>query len=161
MWFEIQSKSFPKKLIWNQSKSLKKWFKIPILIVAIENRQFTECAYVVVIRGVERTMYDFHNSTDTLKFWTEKRAINKTFFVFHLILMKLGEVVVIHVYYNFTKFHQNRMKNKKKSFINSPFQSVSRIVKIVRSANETPPPPLKKNLYGRIHLPLNKTLMEL
>ena len=27
--------------------------------------------------------------------------------------MKLGEVVVIHVYYNFTKFHQNRMKNKK------------------------------------------------
>ena len=27
--------------------------------------------------------------------------------------MKLGEVVVIHVYYNYTKFHQNRMKNKK------------------------------------------------
>ena len=51
--------------------------------------------------------------------------------------MKLGEVVVIHVYYNFTKFHQNRMKNKK-SFINSPFfcsefQSVSRIVKIIHS----------------------------
>ena len=23
------------------------------------------------------TMYDFHDSTDTLKFWTEKRAINK------------------------------------------------------------------------------------
>ena len=60
-----------------------------------------------------RTMYDFHDSTDTLKFWTEKRAIKKNFFVFHLILMKLGEVVVIHVYYNFTKFHQNRMKNKK------------------------------------------------
>ena len=58
-------------------------------------------------------MYDFHNSTDTLKFWTEKWAINKTFFVFHLILMKLGEVVVTHVYYNFTKFHQNQMKNKK------------------------------------------------
>ena len=27
--------------------------------------------------------------------------------------MKLGEVVVIHVDYNFTKFHQNWMKNKK------------------------------------------------
>ena len=27
--------------------------------------------------------------------------------------MKLGEVVFIHVYYNFTKFHQNQMKNKK------------------------------------------------
>ena len=27
--------------------------------------------------------------------------------------MKLGEFVVIHVYYNFTKFHQNWMKNKK------------------------------------------------
>ena len=59
------------------------------------------------------TMYDFHDSTDTLKLWTEKRAINKTFFVFHLILIKLGEVVVTHVYYNFTKFHQIRMKNKK------------------------------------------------
>ena len=64
-------------------------------------------------KPVYRTMFDFHNSTDTLKFWPEKRAINKTFFVFHLILMKLGEVVVIHVHYNFTKFHQNRMKNKK------------------------------------------------
>ena len=28
------------------------------------------------------TMYDFHNATDTLKFWTEKRAINKTFLFF-------------------------------------------------------------------------------
>ena len=51
--------------------------------------------------------------------------------------MKLGEIVVTHVYYNFTKFHQNWMKNKK-SFINSPFfcsefQSASRIVKIVHS----------------------------
>ena len=27
--------------------------------------------------------------------------------------MKRGEVVDIHVHYNFTKFHQNRMKNKK------------------------------------------------
>ena len=27
--------------------------------------------------------------------------------------MKLFEVVVIHVYYNFTKFQQNWMKNKK------------------------------------------------
>ena len=47
------------------------------------------------------TIYDFHDSTYTLKFWTERQAINKTF-VFYLILMKLGEVVVIHVYYNFT-----------------------------------------------------------
>ena len=28
------------------------------------------------------TMYDFHNSTDTLKFSTDKRAINKTFLFF-------------------------------------------------------------------------------
>ena len=27
--------------------------------------------------------------------------------------MKLGEVVVTHMYYNFTKFHQNQMKKKK------------------------------------------------
>ena len=40
-----------------------------------------------------RTMYDFHNSTDTLKFWTEKWAINKKN-VFHPILKKLGEIVV-------------------------------------------------------------------
>ena len=43
----------------------------------------------------------------------QKNGLLINFFVFHLILMKLGEVVVIHVYYNFTKFHQNRMKNKK------------------------------------------------
>ena len=83
-------------------------------------------------------MYDFHNSTDTLKFWTEKRAINNTY-VFHPILMKLGEMVVHMDNYNFTKFHQNQME-KQKRFINSPFfssefQSVSRIVKIVHSAN--------------------------
>ena len=83
------------------------------------------------------TMYDFHDSTDTLKFRTEKWAINKTFFVFHLILMKLGEVVVIHVYYNFTRF-VSKSDEKQKSFINSPFfcsefQNVSRIVKIVHS----------------------------
>ena len=69
-------------------------------------------------------MYDFNDSTDTLKFWTEKWAINKTFLFF--------------IHHNYTKFHQNQMKNKK-SFINSPFfcsefQSVSRIVKIVHSA---------------------------
>ena len=28
------------------------------------------------------TMYDFHNSSDTLKYWTEKWAINKTFLFF-------------------------------------------------------------------------------
>ena len=28
------------------------------------------------------SMYDFHDSTDNLKFWTEKRAINKTFLFF-------------------------------------------------------------------------------
>ena len=59
------------------------------------------------------TMYNFHDSSDTLKFGTEKRAIKKTFFVFHLILMKLGEIVVHMNNYNFTKFHQNQMKNKK------------------------------------------------
>ena len=58
-------------------------------------------------------MYNFHDSTDTLEFWTEKRAINNKKIVFLQILMKLGEVVVTHVYYNFTKFNQNRMKNKK------------------------------------------------
>ena len=60
---------------------------------------------------VLRTMYDFHDSTDTLKFCTEKRAINRNF-VFHLILMNLGKVVVTHAYYNFTKFDQNWMKKK-------------------------------------------------
>ena len=35
------------------------------------------------------TMYDFHNSTDTLKFWTEKRAVNKTFLFFIWFWWKL------------------------------------------------------------------------
>ena len=39
--------------------------------------------------------------------------MNKTFFVFHPILMKLGEIVVHMDNYNFTKFPQNHVKNKK------------------------------------------------
>ena len=77
-------------------------------------------------------MYDFHDSTDTLKFRTEKR-------VFHPILMKFGEIVV-HTQW-LLQLHQVSSKSdeKEKSFINSPFfcsefQSVSRIVKIVYSA---------------------------
>ena len=68
---------------------------------------------ILLIHAAIYTMYDFHDSSDTLKFCTEKRAIKKTFFGFHLILMKFGEVVVIYMYYNFTKLHQNWMKNKK------------------------------------------------
>ena len=37
----------------------------------------------------------------------------QNFFVFYLILMKLGEIVVHMDKYNFTKFYQNQMKNKK------------------------------------------------
>ena len=37
----------------------------------------------------------------------------KIFFVFHPILIKLGEIVAHLGNYNFTKFHQNQMKNKK------------------------------------------------
>ena len=42
-----------------------------------------------------------------------KRAFEKNFFVFHPILMKLGEIVVHIDKYNFTKFHQNQIENKK------------------------------------------------
>ena len=40
-----------------------------------------------------------------------KWDINKTF-LFFIRFMKLGEVVV-PVFYNFSKFHQNQMKNEK------------------------------------------------
>ena len=50
-----------------------------------------------------------------------------------LILMKLGEVVVgTHVYYNFTKFHQNWMKNKK-VFIIDNLKEVSSVKVPLRS----------------------------
>ena len=57
-------------------------------------------------------MYDFHNSTDTLKSWTEKMAINKTFVVFHPILMKLGEVVATYPWV--LQFHQVSTKSDEK-----------------------------------------------
>ena len=38
-------------------------------------------------------------------------AFKENFFVLHLILMKLGEILVHMGNYNFTKFHQNQMKN--------------------------------------------------
>ena len=53
-------------------------------------------------------MYDFNDSTDTLKFWTEKPAIIKTFLFFIQFWWNL-----VKLYYKFIKFHQNRMKNKK------------------------------------------------
>ena len=37
-------------------------------------------------------MYDFHDSTDTLKFWTEKRAINNTV-TYGLLGMGLAEIL--------------------------------------------------------------------
>ena len=46
------------------------------------------------------------------KITSVKCAISKKN-VFHPILMKFGEVVVPIVYYNYTKFHQCQMKNKK------------------------------------------------
>ena len=59
-------------------------------------------------------MYNFHDSTDTLKFWTEKWAINKTFLFFIPIWWNL----VVHMdNCNFTKFYQNQMKNKKVSLV--------------------------------------------
>ena len=54
-------------------------------------------------------MYIFHDSTDTLKFWTEKRAINKSF----CFSSDFDKNWLTYVFYNFTKFHQNQMKNKK------------------------------------------------
>ena len=47
-----------------------------------------------------------------------KWAINTTFFVFHLILMKIGEVVGTHL-----QFHEHSLKSheKQKSFNYSPF----------------------------------------
>ena len=56
-------------------------------------------------------MYDFYDSTDTLKFWTEKRAINKTF-CFSSDFDETWWNCSTHCIYNFTKVHQNQMKAK-------------------------------------------------
>ena len=76
-------------------------------------------------------MYDFHDSTDTLKFWTEKWAISSDF----------NETCWNCKTHGLLQLHQVSSKSdeKQKSFIDSPFfcskfQSVSRIVKIVHSA---------------------------
>ena len=45
-----------------------------------------------------------------------KMGYYENFFVFHLILMKLGEVVVTHVCYNFTKFLQKSDVKQKKVY---------------------------------------------
>ena len=41
---------------------------------------------------VGHSMYDFHDSTDTLKFWTEKWAINKTYLFFICIWWNLSKL---------------------------------------------------------------------
>ena len=66
-------------------------------------------------------MYDFHNSTDTLKFWTEKWAINKTFLFFIRLWWNLVKLwyPCVHV----LQLHQvpSKSDEKQKSFINSTF----------------------------------------
>ena len=83
------------------------------------------------------TMYDFHDSTDTVKFRTEKQAINKIF----CFSSDFDETWWSCSYPCVLQFHQvlSKSDEKQKSFINCPFfcsefQSVSRIVKIVHSA---------------------------
>ena len=83
-------------------------------------------------------MYDFHDSTDTLKFLTEKRAINKTF----CFSSDFDETWCSCCYPCVLQFYQvsSKLDEKQKSFINSLFfcsecQNVSRIVKIVHSAS--------------------------
>ena len=44
--------------------------------------KYTHSGLEIEKNNAQCTMYDFHNSTDTLKFWTEKRTINKTFLFF-------------------------------------------------------------------------------
>ena len=97
------------------------------------------CNWVTYMAQAQCTMYDFHDSTDTLKFWIEKRAIIKTFLFFIWFWWNLAK---LYSYPCVLQFHQVSSKSdeKQKSFINSPFfysefQSVSRIVKIVHSAN--------------------------
>ena len=47
----------------------------------IQNQEFLlPCKSVLLV--TRRTMYNFQNSTDTLKYRTEKRAINKAFLFF-------------------------------------------------------------------------------
>ena len=58
------------------------------------------------------TVYYFHNSTDTLKFLTEKRAINKTFFS-----SDFDETWVTTTSLQVS----SKSDEKQKSFINSPF----------------------------------------
>ena len=75
-------------------QSIFYWLSNPESWSKLVNAEFDNNQYNQEVAG-NRTMYDFHNSTDTFKFWTEKWAIHKTFFVFHPILMKLGEIIVL------------------------------------------------------------------
>ena len=69
-------------------------------------------------------MYDFHNSTATLKFWTENGLLIKLF-CFSSDFDETRWNCITHGQsskgnYNFTKFHQNQVKNKKVLII-APF----------------------------------------
>ena len=70
----------------------------------------------LAVHGVRRRLALCTIFTILLTHWNSEqknRLLIKLFFIFHLILMKLGEIVVHMDNYNFTKFHQNQMKNKK------------------------------------------------
>ena len=73
------------------------------------------CVPPVCVQNVRfhlTSMNRVHNSVSVDAIAGTKNGLLIKLF-FHLILIKFGEVVVAHVYYNFAKFYRNRMKNKK------------------------------------------------
>ena len=70
-----------KKELYLYDKTFKKLF-LPWLRTAQCSKIRKKVPYIAFWGNC--TLYDFHNSTDNLKFWTEKWAINKTFFLFFI-----------------------------------------------------------------------------
>ena len=68
------------------------------------------------------TMYDFHDSTDTLKFWTEKRAINKTFLFFIWFWWNLVKLLLSRCTTISPSFIKVRWKTKKDLLIAQNFK---------------------------------------
>ena len=73
---------------WNYNMALSKTTRILALFILGLSVACVALLVALVIKtntsdsGMAHTMYDFHDSTDTLKFWTEIWAINKTFLFF-------------------------------------------------------------------------------
>ena len=123
-----QQCEYPKPQIWQKKIRKKKKTVVTFNLRIIYNNKIVPGIVLVAVQvpenwvsGTRIVMYDFHDSTETLKFWTENRLLKKLFcfssdfdvrvFLLHYTL------TILSVFYCFFTLHKNVYYVVRKMFV--------------------------------------------